>query len=350
MKVRSQKSEGKRQKSRQTVKRTKHSVIERISAFTGAQLILLALFSCLYFLFVQSASAVEIKARSAVVMDAATGRVLYAKNPELRLKPASTAKLMTALVAVEKSNLRDVVKISKRAAGTAPTKAGFKAGDKVTVETLLSASLIKSANDAAVALAEAVAGSEYAFVKMMNKKVIALGMKDTRFINPHGLPGKGQYITAYDLARIMRQAIKHPVLKEILGTRVTEVSTEKGRTLFMKNTNKLLWSDEDLLGGKTGYTRRAQHCFVGVAERSNETVIVAILGAPKRDLLWTETENLMDFGYKVKSNHEEPVVYLTRSDYVASKVVKASYTKKSRVERHIKRKLVRKTRKKPIIR
>jgi D-alanyl-D-alanine carboxypeptidase (penicillin-binding protein 5/6) len=296
-----------------------------------------------------TASAVEIKARSAVVMDAATGRVLYAKNPELRLKPASTAKLMTALITVERVNLKDVVTISKKAAGTAPTKAGFKAGDKVTIEMLLYSALLKSANDAAVALAESAAGSVSNFVKLMNRKAIALGMKDTRFANPHGLPGKGQYITAYDLARIMRQAIKHPVLKKILGTRVTEVSTEKGRTLFIKNTNRLLWSDDDLLGGKTGYTRRARHCFVGVAERSDETIIVALLGTPKRDLLWKETEDLMGFGYKVLGNLEEPVVYLTRADYVAAKVVKASYTTRSRGERRIKAKM-KKTKKKPIIR
>jgi serine-type D-Ala-D-Ala carboxypeptidase (penicillin-binding protein 5/6) len=269
----------------------------------------------------------EIQSKAAVVMDSATGRVLYAKNPELRLLPASTTKLMTALVVIEKARLTDVVTVSQRAAAAPPTKAGLRAGDKVTIETLLYAALMKSANDAAVALAEAVGGSEEEFVTLMNRKALAIGANDTHFINANGLPGKGQYITAYDLAKIMRQAIKYPVLKEILGTRITEISTESGKTMFIKNTNKLLWSDDELLGGKTGFTNQARHCFVCAGERDNETLIVALLGSPRRDLLWKETETLMGVGSKVLSNNEEPVVYLTRADYDAAKLTPAAYTK-----------------------
>ena len=262
-------------------------------------------------------------------MDSATGRVLYAKNPELRLMPASTTKLMTALVVIEKADLTDVVTVSRRAANAPPTRAGLRAGDKVSVGTLLYAALMKSANDAAVALAEAVGGSEEEFVQLMNRKALAIGANDTHFINANGLPGKGQYITAYDLSKIMRHAIKHPVLKEILGTRITEISTETGKTMFIKNTNKLLWSDEDLLGGKTGYTNQARHCFVCAGERANDTLIVALLGSPRRELLWKETEELMEFGAKVLNNTEEPVVYLTRADYDAANMTKAAYSKKS---------------------
>jgi D-alanyl-D-alanine carboxypeptidase (penicillin-binding protein 5/6) len=264
-------------------------------------------------------------------MDEATGRVLYAKNPELRLMPASTTKLMTALLAVERANLRDVVTVSRNAASVAPTRSGFREGDKVTIETLLYAALMKSANDAAVALAEAVAGSEDEFVQLMNRKAIALGAADTRFINPNGLPGRGQHTTAFDLAKIMRQAIRHPVLKEILGTRTTELSTENGKTVWVKNTNKLLWTDEELLGGKTGFTQAARHCFVCAGERENNTLIVAVLGAPSRSELWKETEGLMAFGSKVMQNKEEPVVYITRADYDAEGITKAAYTKKVKV-------------------
>jgi D-alanyl-D-alanine carboxypeptidase (penicillin-binding protein 5/6) len=281
-----------------------------------------------YFSLSSSVFAEEIKSRAAVVMDAVTGRVLYAKNPDLKLLPASTTKLMTALVVVEKAKLSDVATISKKAANTPPTKVGFKEGDKVTLETLLYAALIKSANDAAVALAEAVAGSEEEFVTLMNRKALAIGAEDTKFINANGLPGDGQHITAYDLSKIMRQAIKYPVLKEILGTRMTEVATEAGKSKFIKNTNKLLWSDEELLGGKTGYTRQARHCFVCAGERENETIIVALLGAPSRDLLWKESEELMSFGAKVINKSEEPVVYITRDDNMA-KATKALYTERS---------------------
>ncbi len=293
--------------------------------------------------------AVEIQSRAAVVMDATTKQVLYAKNPELKLKPASTTKLMTALISVERSKLDDVVTISRRAVDVAPTKMGFKIGDKVTIEELLYAALMKSANDAAVALAEAVAGSEKNFVKLMNQKAIALGLKDTKFVNPHGLPGRGQYITAYDLATIMGHAIKNPVIREILGTRVRKVSTETGRSKFVKSTNKLLWFDEEVLGGKTGYTRRARHCFTGVADREEESVIIALLGTPKRDLLWKEAETLLDFGYKVKDNLEEPVVFLTRSSLYREQLKKASYTKKIKARIPVKEKQ-KKERKKPIYR
>ncbi len=293
--------------------------------------------------------AVEIQSRAAVVMDATTKQVLYAKNPELKLKPASTTKLMTALISVERSKLDDVVTISRRAVNVAPTKMGFKIGDKVTIEELLYAALMKSANDAAVALAEAVAGSEKNFVKLMNQKAIALGLKDTKFVNPHGLPGRGQYITAYDLATIMGHAIKNPVIREILGTRVRKVSTETGRSKFVKSTNKLLWFDEEVLGGKTGYTRRARHCFTGVADREEESVIIALLGTPKRDLLWKEAETLLDFGYKVKDNLEEPVVFLTRSSLYREQLKKASYTKKIKARIPVKEKQ-KKERKKPIYR
>jgi len=280
----------------------------------------------------------EIEARAAVVMDATTGRVLYAKNPELRLMPASTTKLMTALIAVEKANLQDVVTVSRNAANVAPTRSGFREGDKVTVQTLLYAALMKSANDAAVALAEAVAGSEEEFVQMMNRKALAIGATDTRFINPNGLPGRGQYTTAFDLAKIMRQAIKYPVLKEVLGTRITELSTEAGKTVMVKNTNKLLWTDEELLGGKTGFTHAARHCFVCAGERADNTLIVALLGAPSRSALWKETEGLMEFGSKVMLNLEEPVVYLTRADYETERLTKASYTKKIKTKSKVKAK------------
>ncbi|MHB8881913.1 MAG: D-alanyl-D-alanine carboxypeptidase family protein [Thermodesulfovibrionales bacterium] len=293
------------------------SLVKNLQAFALAV-------GCL--MLVQTAGAEEIRSRAAVVMEAETGRVLYAKNPDQRLMPASTTKLMTALVVLERARLSDVVTVSKKASQTSPTRVGLKEGDKVTIETLLYAALMRSANDASVALAEAVAGSEEEFVGLMNRKAIAIGANDTRFINANGLPGKGQHITAYDLAKIMRQAIKYPVLKEIINTRITEVATEAGKTMFIKNTNKLLWSDEEILGGKTGYTRQARHCFVCAGERDKETLIVSLLGAPSRDLLWKESEELMAFGSKVLNKTEEPVVYLARTDDGISRAAHAVYS------------------------
>lgn len=274
----------------------------------------------------------EIRSKAAVVMEASTGRMLYAKNPDLRLLPASTTKLMTAIIVMEKADPTDIVTMSKNASHVSPLKAGFKEGEKVTVETLLYAALLKSANDAAVALAEAVAGTEERFVHLMNSKAIALGLDDTTFINSHGLPGPHQYTTASDLSKIMRYALRYPKLKEIMGTRVTEVSTENGNAVFLKNTNRLLWSDEDLVGGKTGYTRKARHCFVCASERDNDTVIVTLLGSPSRDGLWKESEILIGKGFQIMANKEEPVIYFARADYDALKVKKTSYKKNPKIK------------------
>ncbi len=275
--------------------------------------------------------------KAAVVLDAKTGRMLYAKNPDEILFPASTTKLVTALVVLDNTpDLNSVVTISTKAANTPPIRVGFRAGEKVTIDALLHAMLIKSANDAAVALAEAVASSEDEFVRMMNKKAAEIGATNTRYINANGLPGDGQYITARDLSIIMGEAIQHPVLRKILTTKETEVATQSGRTKYIRNTDKLLWSDEDILGGKTGYTRQAMHCFVCAGARQNETLIVAVLGAPSRPLLWKESEDLLALGSKIINNEAEPLIYLAKAED-SPKIVKAHSRKKIGAKRYKKR-------------
>ena len=255
-----------------------------------------------------ASSAQPLKARAAVVMDATSGRILFSKNPDLLLPPASTTKLVTAAITMEQAKLSDFVSVSKNASRVPQYKIGLKAGDKVSIELLLYAALLKSSNDAAVALAEAVAGSEECFVQLMNAKAASWGAHNTRFINPHGLPGPNQYTTASDLAQIMIHAMGYPKIKEIIGTPVAEFSTEKGKVLLLTNTDKLLWSDEDLVGGKTGFTNTAGHCFVCVAERENRTIVVSILGSPSRKTLWKETQKLIDKGFQfLASNKLNPV-------------------------------------------
>jgi len=270
-----------------------------------------------------------IHSRSAIVVDASTGKTLYAKNPDLRLPPASTVKLMTAIVAIENAQLTDIATVSKRAVRVSPSKAGFKAGDKVTIETLLYAALVKSGNDAATVIAEAVAGSEVKFVRLMNRKALAIGATNTKFKNPHGLPAAGQYTTASDLSKIMTHALTYPRLRDIIGTRVVEVLTENGHALFLKNTNKLLWSDDDLVGGKTGYTRRARHCFVGAAERGESKVIVAVLGSPNRKTLWKESEKLIHEGFEVMTNGKDSLKFSEKSPGDFEKV---SYKKNTKFQ------------------
>jgi len=305
--------------------------------YTTISILCVLLFSATLLSSVAFASNEGIRSRAVVVLDAASGRVLYAKNPDEVLFPASTTKLITALVVLDNTpDFSRVVTISKKAANTPPTRVGFRAGDRVTVDALLHAMLIKSANDAAVALAEAVADSEEKFVKMMNEKAVELGATNTRYINANGLPGEGQSVTARDLSLIMREAIQRPVLREILTTRETEVATQSGRTKYIRNTDKLLWSDEDILGGKTGYTRQAMHCFVCAGARQSETLIVAVLGAPSRPLLWKESEELLAIGSKIMNNEAEPLIYLSKADD-APKIAMVSSRKRMGAKRYKKK-------------
>jgi len=234
-----------------------------------------------------------IRSRAALTIDASTGEILFSKNSNRRLPPASTTKLMTAIVAIENENLSKVVTISKKASHATPSRAGFKEGDQVTVEGLLYAALLESANDAAVAIAEAIAGSEPRFVPLMNEKALTMGARDTKFINATGLPGSGQYTTALDLSKIFGYALKFPKLREIMGSPVAIITTEAGKVFYLRNTDMLLWSDEKIIGGKTGYTLKAGHCFVCAAQGETRTILVAILGSPSRRSLWTDTERLI---------------------------------------------------------
>ncbi len=252
------------------------------------------LLSALVFLFnCQNCFGEIFKSRAALTIDASTGEILFSKNSNRRLPPASTTKLMTAIVAIENENLSKVVTISKKASRAAHSKAGFKKGDQITIEGLLYAALMESANDAGIALAEAISGSEEQFVQLMNQKALFIGAENTKFINATGLPGPGQYTTALDLSRILSYALGISKLREIIGTPEAKIMTEKGKIFYLRSTDRLLWSDEKIIGGKTGYTRKAGHCFVGAARGEAKTIVVAILGSPSRKNLWRETEKLV---------------------------------------------------------
>ena len=264
-----------------------------------AKIIVNGLFSLMFISLLGASTCLAemIHSRAAVAIDATTGKILFSKNQNHRLPPASTTKLMTAIVTLENEDLSRVVTISKSASHTGSSRAGFREGDKLTVEDLLYAALMKSANDAAVALAEAIAGSELEFVHLMNEKVISIGAGDTKFINSTGLPGPGQYTTALDLSKILSYAMGNTKLKEIIATPERQIVTEAGKKFLLRNTDKLLWSDERIIGGKTGYTRSAKHCFVCAAKNDTKTIIVALLGSPTRRSLWIETEKVIAWAF-----------------------------------------------------
>ena len=279
----------------------------------------------------------DVGARAAVVIDSATEKILYAKNPNWKLPPASTTKLITSMVALDRLNPDSVITISEAAANTPSVSPRLRAGERFTVREVLHLALMRSVNSAAVALAEAAAGSEERFVTLMNEKASRLGAENTWFINASGLPGPGQHITAFDLAKIMKEALKYPLIREIISLKEEEVVSEGGRRLLLRNTNHLLWSDDEVLGGKTGYTRAAGHCFVCAAKRGENTLISAVLGEGIRDNLWRDSNGLLARGYDVIAQKSEPVIYLSA---VSDKpVVLASYRnvkgkKKFKAARH----------------
>jgi len=252
------------------------------------------------FLLVASASVhavpgKTIPAKAAVVIDSA-GTVLFAKYPKARLAPASTVKLMTAMVAIDLLKPEDVVRISKHAGKTRTIPPGIRVDEELSVNDLLRLALMKSINSSAVALAEAAAGTEDNFVILMNQKAQELGARDTLFANASGLPKGIQYSTANDLALIMRAALSYPLIREILSTKVCLVRTAAGREIFLENSNHLLWEDPTMIIGKTGYTGNARHCFVGAMDTAGGTVITAVLGARSRHSLWKATSMLAEIG------------------------------------------------------
>ena len=228
-------------------------------------------------------------ARAAVLLEVSTGTILYARNEHQRRAPASTTKIVTALIAVERGGLDEMVQVSREAAGTRGSSAHLWAGQQLTMLDLLHAMMLPSGNDAAVAVAEHIAGSVPAFARLMNQRVRELGARNSLFQNPHGLDAAGHYTTAYDLALITRTAMQYPVFAQIVSTRVHE--SPSGR---WSNTNRLLWSYEGTVGVKTGTTDDAGHCLVSAVNRDGLELISVILGSPNR---WTESIQLLEWGF-----------------------------------------------------
>lgn len=241
------------------------------------------------------AAAPKLKARSALVIDAGTGEVLYERNPDQVLPPASTTKVLTAIVAIESGRLGDSVRVSEFAASTAPSKIGLRPGQRMVIQDLLYAVLLKSANDASVVVAEGVAGSQAAFANRMNARARSLGATRSNFENPHGLTAPGHVSTVRDLARIFRHGLTIPLFRSILATPSAELPVDATRpfTIAVRSHNRLLtgWSHQVI--GKTGYTRPAKRCFVGAARSGDREVIVALLGSTD---LWGDARTLVEIG------------------------------------------------------
>jgi len=237
---------------------------------------------------------VSLSAESALIMSPWTKRVLYSKNPHLKLLPASTVKIMTALVVLKNSSLMKKVEVSQFASSMEPSKVYIKEGELYSTHDLLKALLLNSGNDASVALAEGVAGREEKFVEMMNKTALSIGAKNTNFKNSNGLPREGQYSTVYDLALIVRTAMRNRNFVDSIKIKRSEIEEiNSGRKIKLKNHNKTLWKDNPyLIFGKTGYTKKAGHCFAGYIEYNRwRRIIVVVL---KSRSLWQDLESLAE--------------------------------------------------------
>ena len=237
----------------------------------------------------------KIPAKAAIVVDS-TGEVLYSKYPDAKLAPASTVKLVTAMVVIDNLDPALKVTISKNAGKVRSIQPRLHADEELTVSDLLHLALMKSINSAAVALAEATAGSEKDFVTLMNRKAKEIGTNNTLYANASGLPKGTQYTTASDLALILKAALSYPLIREILGTKAYLIRTTEGRDIILENSNDLLWQKDNMIGGKTGYTGNARHCFVCAINTNKGQLFTAVLGARSRRSLWKSTLMLEEIG------------------------------------------------------
>ena len=261
-----------------------------------------ALFFCFILLFNIAVLAEEpkVNAISAVVVDGDTGRILWGKNENKPMAMASTTKIMTALVALENSDITKETTVSKNATLASPVKMHLSVGEKMTIEQLLYAMMLQSYNDSAVAVAEAVGGSVEKFCTMMNEKAKEIGCSDTVFETPNGLDKGNHHSTAEDMSKIGVYALKNQNLMKIMNTRDYTFKSSKTTYSFV-NKDRLLSEYEGAIGMKTGFTGKAGHCFVGAANRGDITLVSVVLasgwGTAGKSRKWIDTKALLNYGF-----------------------------------------------------
>lgn len=242
-----------------------------------------------------------ITAEAAVVMDLDTGQVLYGKGEHERRPPASLTKVMTGYLAGKQFQAQQWITVSETAASTGESSLNLKTGDVLTFDALLHGALMKSANDACVALAEYMAGTEKNFVQNMNLQACLLGCKDTNFCNSNGLPAEGHYSSAYDLALMTRAAMQNETFAAIVQKQQYMVHWQDGRQLLVRNTNRLLREYPGAIGVKTGTTNEAGQCLIAVAEKAGKRVIVVVLKSKNR---FYDAVALLDYGLSMQLETE----------------------------------------------
>lgn len=247
----------------------------------------------------------KVKAKGAVLIEQESKRVLYEQNSDASLPMASTTKIMTCILALEKGNLDDIVVTSKRAAKAPPVKLKLRVGEKQRLGDLLYALMLQSDNDVAVAIAEHIGGSVEAFCGMMTEKAQSIGAMHTSFKTPNGLDAEGHYSSAYDMALIGAYALENPEFVKIVTTTTISIPTVKIEGSMrhdLQNKNRFIYAYEGANGIKTGFTNKAGHCFVGGAKKNDMQLVAAALGSgwgkTGKSQKYTDVIQMMQYGFK----------------------------------------------------
>ena len=241
-------------------------------------------------------------AKSAIIIEASTGKIIYEKNANERLAMASMTKMMTLLLImenIENGNLKfdEMVTTSANAAGMGGSQIFLQVGEQMSVDDLLKGICIASGNDAAVAMAERIGGTEENFIKMMNDKVIELGLKNTNFTNSYGFDADEHYSSAYDMAMIAKELVKHTKILEYSGTYEDYLRKDTNNSFWLVNTNKLVRYYSGVDGLKTGYTGKAMYCLTATAKKNNMRLITVVMGEPNSSIRSSETSSMLDYGF-----------------------------------------------------
>ncbi|GAB7386199.1 D-alanyl-D-alanine carboxypeptidase DacF [Bacillaceae bacterium] len=247
-------------------------------------------------------------AKSAIMIEMDTGTVLYEKNPHEKLPPASITKVMTMLLIMEaldkgQIKLTDKVRTSEYAASMGGSQIFLEAGEEMTVAEMLKGIAVASGNDASVAMAEHIAGTEEAFVKMMNEKAKELGLMNTHFVNSNGLPAENHYSSAFDIAMMSRELLKHEEITKYTGIYQDYLRKDSNNPFWLVNTNRLVRFYPGVDGLKTGYTSEAQFCLAATAKRGNMRVIAVVMGEPNTKTRNKEVSQMLDYAFSQYEVH-----------------------------------------------
>ena len=256
-------------------------------------------------------------AKSAILIEASTGTILFEKNSNEKFAPASMTKMMSLLIIMENidnGNLKmdEIVKASKHAASMGGSQIYLEENEEMKVEDMLKGITIGSANDATVALAERIAGTEDKFVEMMNAKVKELGLKNTNFKNSTGLDEANHYSSSYDMAIIAKELVKHKKILDFSSIYETYLRTDSDSKFWLVNTNKLVRFYKGVDGLKTGYTEEAGYCLTATINKDNMRLIAVVMGEPTSTIRNSEVSALLDYGYNLYQKH----TYITKEEII----------------------------------